>query len=743
LLEEHNIEKIDLLSIDTEGTELDVWNSMDWERHKPSVVIVEAVSQREINVDILPVLEKLGYTYMVTVGPNLIFQYTQIVRKPHQMIYGSSYDRGLEHLLKMWPDIRKEVPDATLRVCYGWNLFDRVYGDNPERQAWKEKINKLMEQEGITHLGRISHYALIQEHEKAGVWAYPTHFGEISCITAMRAQCYGSVPCVINYAALRETVRFGVKIEGDIYEPEVKKLYCDSLIALLKDEKYQEDVRKEMMSWARDNYSWRRVAEQWSDEFKSEVSPEEVAMRLILQDQPIEALKMLPEGELRKKLLKKLDHIINPESYKKKYADDPMNWRPGTINYPRHDWILKEAQGAKNLIDLGCYEGSLVAKAGKSAVGVEMCKAAVEDGLKRGLLIYEGDACTFQDPEGEKYDAVCACEIIEHVPSATKLIKNMLSLVSSNGWCYLTTPNGPYDIEGTKKVWEDENALIDHVRCFDKKLMEELMQGFEYKIVEDGKELYVKFRFNLAKEVELLMENNQALQAWNLVKDTDSPLKERVWLNVKHAFNKEDYQKYYKEDLREEPVPEEYAADCGRLYPRFDWLIKEIVKKGHKKVLDLGCADGYLGLTLAKKGIESLGFNLHKASVEIARERAEKFGLPGAKFTTKDIFESDGSYDAVVLFEIIEHLPDPQAAIDHAMKRVKKGGSLYISTPSQDSLGIRLHKEEPHEHWDDGKPSGHLQIFTEDQLRDMCKKYKVNQFVVDSQGNYILEVSHV
>ena len=73
------------------------------------------------------------------------------MRNSHLMIYGSSYDRGLEHLLRMWPDIRKEVPDAQLRIFYGWNLFVTGYADNPERMAWKEKMDKLMQQRRITH----------------------------------------------------------------------------------------------------------------------------------------------------------------------------------------------------------------------------------------------------------------------------------------------------------------------------------------------------------------------------------------------------------------------------------------------------------------------------------------------------------------------------------------------------------------------------------------------------------------
>jgi len=42
------------------------------------------------------------------------------MRHKHWVIYTSSYDRGLEHLLKMWPDVKKAVPDAELHIFYGW-----------------------------------------------------------------------------------------------------------------------------------------------------------------------------------------------------------------------------------------------------------------------------------------------------------------------------------------------------------------------------------------------------------------------------------------------------------------------------------------------------------------------------------------------------------------------------------------------------------------------------------------------
>jgi len=38
------------------------------------------------------------------------------MKKPNSVGYFSSYDRGLECLLNMWPEVVKEIPEATLDI---------------------------------------------------------------------------------------------------------------------------------------------------------------------------------------------------------------------------------------------------------------------------------------------------------------------------------------------------------------------------------------------------------------------------------------------------------------------------------------------------------------------------------------------------------------------------------------------------------------------------------------------------
>ena len=190
------------------------------------------------------------------------------MRNNKRIIYTSSYDRGLQHLLEMWGDIRKEVPDAELHVFYGWQLFDRFYKDNPSSMMWRNKMAEMMTQEGVTDHGRVTQPELSTEYMKSGIFAYPTHFGEISCISAIKAQAYGCEPVVVNYAALKETVQHGRKVEGDIYDKETKDAFKKELVDALKNP-MPDKKRSEMMNWARRKYSWLTVAEQWSAEFKS------------------------------------------------------------------------------------------------------------------------------------------------------------------------------------------------------------------------------------------------------------------------------------------------------------------------------------------------------------------------------------------------------------------------------------------------------------------------------------------
>lgn len=187
---------------------------------------------------------------------------------PKRMCYVSSPDRGLEYLLVNWKKIKEQVPDASLHVYYGFKLYEYFYRDNPSKIKWMKDMMELMKQDGISYHGRISHKSLHEEINKCGIWAYPTEFQEISCISAMKAQRLGAIPVVTDYAALKETVKNGLKVDVDIVDEDGQQDYINALCGLLNDEEKQREIRGTMMPWAKENYAWSKVASQWDSLLK-------------------------------------------------------------------------------------------------------------------------------------------------------------------------------------------------------------------------------------------------------------------------------------------------------------------------------------------------------------------------------------------------------------------------------------------------------------------------------------------
>lgn len=192
-------------------------------------------------------------------------------RDPRTIVYQSSHVRGLSHLYDIWPEVKKAVPDAKLRVMYGWNSYIAINKDNPERMDWMEQMKKRCEElEDVEDIGKVSQGRIVEELLSAGVWAYPCTFPEIYCITSVKAQAGGAVPVCSNFAALDEVVQFGAKVDlGDEWnDGKAKEAYTKALIDMLKDTDKQERIRKEMMPAARKMFLWQNVASAWIAEWE-------------------------------------------------------------------------------------------------------------------------------------------------------------------------------------------------------------------------------------------------------------------------------------------------------------------------------------------------------------------------------------------------------------------------------------------------------------------------------------------
>jgi len=195
----------------------------------------------------------------------------------HKLFWGSSYDRGLQYLLYMWPDIKKVYPDAELHICYGWQTFDKIAAGNPERQEWKRGMELLMQQDGIYHHGRVGKEELKKIRQSCGIWAYTSDFLEINCITALDCQRDGCVPVTMSLAALKETVGAGILIDGDIRDKKVQEKYLKELLSLMGDEKRWKELSQKGKKFANKFY-WNKIADKWIGVFNEPIKDIKVSI---------------------------------------------------------------------------------------------------------------------------------------------------------------------------------------------------------------------------------------------------------------------------------------------------------------------------------------------------------------------------------------------------------------------------------------------------------------------------------
>jgi len=184
----------------------------------------------------------------------------------NKIIYASSPDRGLETILRRWKDIKIALPKAELYPFYGWDNYLKMQGET----EWYKEMVKLLDQDGIHEFKRIGQKQLMKEFAEANVWFYPTSFWEINCITGLQAQMLGTIPVTTDYAALNETVHYGVKIRGvkEVFKmsKSVEDKLVSSLIHVMKGENIPD--REKMMKDIREKYSWKKITSDWINEYE-------------------------------------------------------------------------------------------------------------------------------------------------------------------------------------------------------------------------------------------------------------------------------------------------------------------------------------------------------------------------------------------------------------------------------------------------------------------------------------------
>lgn len=176
------------------------------------------------------------------------------IREPHRLIYASTYERGLEPMLKYsWPKIIAAIPDAELHIYYGMNRLAKM--------PLGMRLKQLFKQKGIKEHGRVSLEQIAEEKCRSAIHFYLSNSEtEIDCISVRESLVCGSVPVLGTDYVFKE--RDGVHIAGSTTEPSTYKKAASTIIRLLKDPHLLAKKRNELKH-SKTIISWEQVAKKW------------------------------------------------------------------------------------------------------------------------------------------------------------------------------------------------------------------------------------------------------------------------------------------------------------------------------------------------------------------------------------------------------------------------------------------------------------------------------------------------
>lgn len=181
-------------------------------------------------------------------------------------LYSSTPNRGLKALLHMWPEVKKRVPEAKLKVTSGWELWG--YTKEEAKDKWLSVMGIVDVPSGVELCGVVSKEQLHRLQASCRFSVIPSDFPEMFCLAAAEIERYGKPLIVSDYKALSERVvngKTGYSIAGDIYNSgETKNKFIEAMVELFVNAEKANEYGDEALKYG-ERYAPLIVSKQWEE----------------------------------------------------------------------------------------------------------------------------------------------------------------------------------------------------------------------------------------------------------------------------------------------------------------------------------------------------------------------------------------------------------------------------------------------------------------------------------------------
>lgn len=125
-------------------------------------------------------------------------------------------------------------------------------------------------------------------------------------------------------------------------------------------------------------------------------------------------------------------------------------------------------------------------------------------------------------------------------------------------------------------------------------------------------------------------------------------------------------------------------SERGNIESSYDYILKFNFPKDYR-ILDIGCNYGSLIANLSKKGYRNVyGLDIDKESIEKGKKQNKLIAKKIQHYNGDRLPYSDNSFDVILMFDVIEHIPKISEFLKREVHRVlRRGGTLVFQTPNK------------------------------------------------------------
>lgn len=423
----------------------------------------------------------------------------------NRFCYTSRPERGAMFLLgSIWPQIRKQIPDATLHLAW-YQVKNMAIMDSVQRDI--DFVASLVQQSehlGVHYHGALSKDDLYGMIQSCNAMLYPCTFPESSCITAIEAMALGTFPITTNAYALPETLgEYGYLIDGHPGTPDYDDAFIKTAVDLYEqfDDVRIKDNRFEMSAFIRMHHDWKTIAKEWIidlDEFFRMRFADNYARVLDnhLYHSDVTAVRdfcdnfggqwavsLAPYFNKARAMLDVCQ--TNKEEYMR--GASHTHWRENGRFLKAIELLAPTLETATMVTDVGCGTGDFLACLHMRyphlmLVGMDFSEECIAEAKAFVAGIEGADPSKFtfhvrtveQEWTTECFDAVFCGEVLEHVENTQDMLTKIEGLVKPGGRVCITTPLGPWSQIAFRKEGPGIERHIHHFTMTD---LQEILAG--------------------------------------------------------------------------------------------------------------------------------------------------------------------------------------------------------------------------------------------------------------------------